>query len=90
MSETGSQTQEYNNQYLGDHEKAELKVEAIINSLTITSAIDPELIKLLLLIEGTMSCSDDTHIIAILRKQFETVFIQDIKDSELSKIYKSN
>ena len=72
-----------------EKELVESKVEFIINSLNITSAIDPELIQLLLCIEGTLVCHDDVLLISTLRKQFETVFIQDIKDSELSKIYKS-
>ncbi len=75
MLETASQPEEYRNQV-----QAESKVETIINSLSITDPIDPELIKLLLLLEGAMSCPDDIQIITILRKQFESVFISDFRE----------
>ena len=73
-------TKECSESLTNDQERTELKVETIINSLSITDPIDPELIQLLLFIEGAMCCSDDIHLIAILRKQFESVYIDDIRE----------
>ncbi len=84
MTDTGLEklviTKECSESLTNDQERTELKVETIINSLSITDPIDPELIQLLLFIEGAMCCSDDIQLIAILRKQFESVYIDDIRE----------
>ena len=70
----------YNKENSIDQEQIEFKVEKIINSLSIISPIDPDLIQLLLLIEGAMNCPNDIQLINILRKQFESVYVQDIRE----------